>query len=77
MTCDYCGEEVLPHEVTEQRLNNKPVHQECAFRSVAGSAAHILGECSCYGGTREDPPGMTKRHAAKLALDTYRMLNPD
>jgi hypothetical protein len=75
VTCDYCGEEVLPEEVTEQRLNNKPVHQECAFRAVAGSAAHILRECPCYGGTRHDPPGLTKRQAAKLALEAYRTVN--
>ena len=73
--CDYCDEEVLIDEVTEQRLNGKPAHQECMLRAVAGSAAHMLRECSCYGGTREDPPGMTKRQAAKLALDTYRALN--
>jgi hypothetical protein len=77
MICDYCDEIVLPHEITEDRLNGKPVHQECLFRGVAGSAAHILRECSCFGGTRHDPPGLTKRQAAKLALDVYRTLHPD
>jgi len=76
-TCDYCHEEVLPGEVTEGRLNGKPAHQECLFRGVAGSAAHILRKCSCFGGTRHDPPGLTTRQAAKLALDTYRALNGD
>ncbi len=75
MICDYCLEEVLPGEVTEARLNGKPVHHECAFRAVAGSAAHILGDCSCCGGTRHDPPGLTRRQAAKLALEAYLTVN--
>lgn len=72
MTCEHCDEEVLPEEVFDGRLNGKPVHQECLFRLTAGSAAHVLHECSCFGGTRHDPPGLTKREAAKLSLEAYR-----
>lgn len=77
MLCDYCEEEVTPDEVTEQRLNGKPVHAECIFRAISGSAAHQLRECSCFGGTRHDPPGMTRRESAKLALATYRMITEE
>lgn len=74
--CSHCDEEVLPEEVFEGRLNGKPAHQECMFRLVAGSAAHILGDCFCCGGSRHDPPGLTKRQAAQLALEAYRTLHP-
>jgi hypothetical protein len=74
MICGHCDEEVLKEEIWGS-LNGKPAHQECLFRLGAGSAAHILRECSCFGGTRDDPPGMTKRQAAKLALDTYRAIS--
>lgn len=69
LTCVYCGE---PIEGDKRVLG---LHDECAFRLVGGSAAHILKECACFGGTRHDPPGMSKREAARLALDTYRLIN--
>jgi hypothetical protein len=74
--CEYCDEEVLPEEVlSEGRLNGKPVHRECLFRITNGSVAHVLKECECFGGTRSDPPGMSRREAAKLALDTFLIIN--
>lgn len=42
------------------------IHRECALRSVMGSWGHLQGRCHCYGGTEEDPPGMSKRESAKL-----------
>lgn len=75
MICDHCGEEVL-YEDTDMSLNGKPAHKECLFRLLAGSAAHILKECSCFGGTRSDPPGLTPRQAAKLALEVFVTINP-
>ena len=68
MNCDWCSEPI------EGRSLLPNMHRECAFRAVAGSAAHQLRECSCYGGEREDPPGLTKREAARLAFDTARIL---
>jgi hypothetical protein len=44
------------------------MHRECALRSVIGSVGHQRGECSCYGGDVEDPPGMTRREAARVAM---------
>jgi hypothetical protein len=79
--CGYCEE-----PVEEPQIENSPcvftlegarrAHIECAVRAVMGSAAHQLGDCSCCGGTRHDPPGMTQRQAARLALDTFLMLHP-
>lgn len=42
-------------------------HYECDMRSIIGSVGHLMGKCSCYGGTEEDPPGMTRRQAAQAA----------
>lgn len=68
MLCEFCGEEILDGE----RANTMPgcvdAHRECLIRSVVGSVGHQLHKCSCYGGTEEDPPGMTKRQAAKAAV---------
>jgi hypothetical protein len=73
VNCPYCSEPLLPDEpVTD--FARQWHHRECAVRQIAGSAAHQLGECSCYGGTREDPPQMTLRQAAQLAYDTFLVL---
>lgn len=46
-------------------------HRECFFRSIFGSVGHQKKKCSCFGGTEEDPPGMSKRQAAIAAFDFY------
>jgi hypothetical protein len=52
------------------------MHRECGFRQVGGSVAHLSGFCSCFvpGSNAGDPPGMTKRQAARAALDLYHQL---
>ena len=70
MICEYCGEEIRDGEESVQ----ENFHRECLVRAVFGSAAHQLGECSCFGGDREDPPGVSVREAAKLAYDTFTCL---
>ena len=50
----------------------KPTHQECLLREVIGSVGHLQKLCSCYGGEMEDPPGMTKREAAKAAVALWQ-----
>lgn len=46
------------------------VHRECQFRMIFGSVGHQNKTCSCFGGsTEEDPPNMTKREAAKAAME--------
>lgn len=49
---------------------------ECGFRSVVGSAAHLLRCCSCFiaGSTSSDPPGMTKREAAHAAFTLWGLV---
>lgn len=47
------------------------MHQECAYRAVAGSLGHISRQCGCYvpGSQERDPEGMTVREAAKAAWE--------
>lgn len=75
VVCLWCEEEILSPDTESQATVD--VHQECMFRMVSGSAAHLLKECSCYGGDREDPPGFSKREAALLSLNTWKVLYPD
>lgn len=50
-------------------------HRECFLRSIFGSVGHQLGTCSCEGGHDEDPPGMTKREAARAAVSLFEKKN--
>ena len=78
--CLWCGESISGdefdnarrveyHSADEHRI--RYLHYECGLRSVIGSLAHIQGRCSCYGGSEDDPPGMSKRQAARAALEAY------
>lgn len=74
MNCEYCGEPIIPGDaLSNATLNGKPVHHECGARPVLGSLAHVEGRCSCYveGADELDPPGLTRRQAAKATLDAY------
>lgn len=73
MNCAYCGDPILPEERDPD--TSVSLHHECLFRMVTGSAAHILRECACFGGSRRDPPGMSKHEAARLALETFRAVH--
>lgn len=46
-------------------------HRECFLRTVFGSLGHQMQVCGCYGGQLEDPPGISKREAAKTAVAFY------
>lgn len=79
--CPWCEEGVLPEEEdfrgprmhidANGRGSLRLWHRECAARSVLGSVAHLERRCSCFGGdqTDGDPPGYTRRQAAKAALE--------
>ncbi len=72
--CAWCGEEILatdPPPTIPIRVEPFHFHRECAFRLIGGSAGHILKRCPCYGGSEEDPAGLSKRAAAQAAYDAY------
>lgn len=47
------------------------VHRACMVRRVAGSVAHQVRKCSCYGHAEESEPG-SRRDAAIRAAALYR-----
>jgi hypothetical protein len=55
------------------------LHHECLFRLVVGSVAHIEGRCSCVdpNATETDPPNVSKREAARMALAAWQRLHPE
>lgn len=82
MTCPGCSEPLLDGEEIDERgrlaadgtIATLRWHRECLIREDFGSVGHLLKRCPCYGGTEEDPPGMTDREAARAAADTLERL---
>lgn len=80
-TCIDCGEIIVAGDYGQTTVlvdlegNVRPAvqHRECLLRHVVGSVGHQLGKCSCFGGDYEDPPGMTKREAARAAVAQYML----
>jgi hypothetical protein len=72
MNCVWCEEPIAPGELS----NLRNAHRECALRMIRGSAAHIERRCGCFvEGSREgDPPGMSKREAAKAAVQALEAI---
>lgn len=81
--CPWCGETVDDWEHSEMRAfvdaagisSMRATHLACSLRSIVGSVGHQRGTCSCFGGTEEDPPGLTKREAARAALIEFQSKN--
>ncbi len=71
MNCLRCHEPILSTDRVDD--SGRDLHYECAARMAVGSLAHVQCRCSCYvpGADEHDPPGMTRRQAAKAALDAY------
>ncbi len=74
--CLYCDEPIAAGDsgVIMSMIEGSPLrlrlvveHRECLLRRVLGSVGHQLGRCGCFGGTEEDPPGMTLRDGARAA----------
>lgn len=68
-TCLHCGEKFTEGDQGLTDMAGNAMHIECDLRAVLGGANHIRETCACFGGTDDpDPPGVTKREAAKLAV---------
>jgi hypothetical protein len=46
-------------------------HRACFLRGIFGSVAHQKKQCSCYGGSGEDDPNLTRREAAEAAVNLF------
>lgn len=71
--CLFCTEPIGPDDdgfvtpVLRPRLSYEPIHRECDLRAIVGAVGHLIGRCSCHGGTMGDPPYLTRRQAARAA----------
>lgn len=78
--CEHCSENiaatddgfVIPH-ITKEGPREGNWHYECYTRCIVGSVAYQLKQCSCFilGASEIDPPGMTRRQSAKLAVEMF------
>jgi hypothetical protein len=81
--CSWCEEPfadedcgvVLPF-ITIETGQTLAYHRECFLRMTIGSMAHQAQTCTCHGGTEEDPPGLTRREAAKWAMEMFTAMRP-
>lgn len=77
--CFRCHEPVLTGGEWTTYFDGKvgrlvALHRECATRSLIGGLNHLMGRCTCCGGTAPpDPPEMTKREAAIAAVNYWKI----
>jgi hypothetical protein len=69
--CLLCKETIVEADTGNVNGTGQTFHYECQMRAIVGSVGHQLARCSCFGGTEEDPPGMTAREAAKAAAKLW------
>lgn len=83
--CLHCGEAIedgdkgllMPYIAKDPARQEEmedlavPVHLDCFLRMLCGSVAHQQGACACHGGTGGDDPALSKREAAKAAVEYY------
>ncbi len=71
LTCELCDEPIMPGEAVAPEC--KTAHRECAFRMVSGSVGHMTGVCPCHGFEDTSENGMTRRQAARAALEFFTL----
>ena len=70
--CIWCEEPIEDGDDGIQYINGPVAHRECWLRQGLGGANHINGTCTCRGGSNPpDPPGLTRREAAKAAIQAF------
>lgn len=75
--CPRCVEPITRDDQVEVLGDDGSVmHWECAARMVIGGANHLLGRCTCCGGTEPpDDPNLSRREQARTALAIFRAQN--
>lgn len=66
----------MPHIDANGVARMAMLHLECHARATFGSIGHQTKQCPCFGGTYEDPPGLTMRQAARVAADFAFSMTP-
>lgn len=70
--CVWCNEKIEKDDLGFMRTFGQVVHLECDVRAIIGGVNHQKGACTCCGGTEEpDPPNLTVRQTAKMAMDYW------
>jgi hypothetical protein len=78
--CSWCDEPIARGEngfvlplITREGARPAYYHYECQLRSIAGGVNHQLGLCTCCpgGALPPDPEGLSKREAARQAVETF------
>lgn len=78
LVCPHCEEPIVQGDELGRHLIAHPdglrlLHEECAMRTILGGINHLMGKCTCCGGTEQpDPPGMSRRDAARAASLYWR-----
>jgi hypothetical protein len=76
LECPYCEEPIvagdLVHGISMIETGGAyfaSVHQECFLRQIIGGVNHLKRHCICCGGSEPpDPPGLSRREAARAAV---------
>ena len=75
IACMYCEEPILIGEDGFFDSGSNAFHRECWLRMLIGSIAHQRQLCPCYlpesEAQQHEPQGLSRRQAAKLAVDYY------
>lgn len=72
--CPLCEEIVTQEEAVYKAFHPsglRAIHYECELREVIGSVGHQKGTCVRGEDGEDDPPGMTKREAARAAAKYF------
>lgn len=70
--CAWCGEAIADGDQGIINLQGYTWHRDCHLRGAIGGYHHLMGACTCCGGTEPpDPPYLTRRVAAALAVQVW------
>jgi len=69
--CAWCEEAIIAGDSGTVNWLGQILHTACNYRAIAGSVGHQTRRCHCFGGTEEDPPGLTRQQAAVAAMDFF------
>lgn len=73
--CFYCRERIERADNGFIDGGGSVFHRSCFLRLVFGSVAHQLRTCACYvGGECSEPPDMTIRQEAEVAVKLHEAL---